>query len=598
MKKLFANSFPIVFISLALVLSTGCSLDVSKPKSKIKILLKEESAVNAPDTLTNTLTDILIDTLLPPKFTTYANPTSISDFNCFAINVTGPGIQTSGTSLGMCTLVNNMRGRGKGYLSSEVPRGSSIEVDLPSGASRTIDVYGTYPSCGGGSGSGSGGGAGGYFLGSTTRDLIENTSVTIPISYTAGTNADISCGSSTTTTNPFGNGADGPYTFSSSTNVSTTNLSANRLIQPSNRLTSVSSSVYTISPAPGTNDYLVGDEIAVIIVGQGNSGDCGSTHGVGEMALARVTAVSGANITVDTPISNVSNTYLNSATAAVTHFCAAEVIRIPNFTNITISSGVSITANSFNYSNVTGGIIMFRANGTLNVTAASSINTNGLGMNFGNGGAPSFTGDGHVGSSIAGAAANGTGGGGGGSGSGGGGGGGNYVTGGAGGSGGAGGIGTSCTTCNTLGGGGGGGYSSGAGNGGRGGGMTMIYVKNMTLSAALTIGADGANGVVGGSGAGGGGGGAGGYVTFVSKDNSASLTLSAMGGNGGNGGSGANGGGSGSGGSVDQKSCTSTGVATQNSGTGAIGTGTVNGSAGNNGGVSNSHSTSNSFCSA
>src|SRR5690554_3734737 len=43
-----------------------------------------------------------------------ADPGSIDDFNCFAVNVTGEGITQSGGNLTNCTLHDNMAGRGVG----------------------------------------------------------------------------------------------------------------------------------------------------------------------------------------------------------------------------------------------------------------------------------------------------------------------------------------------------------------------------------------------------------------------------------------------------------------------------------------------------
>lgn len=126
---------------------------------------------------------------MPQTFSQVAGiPTSINDFNCYAVNITGPSVPKTG-SFNACTSANNMRGKGLGTLSTAVPRGQTIELDLASGRGVSIDAYGFYST---------GGHAGcnntnrGYFLGEKTLDLSESSSVTIPISY-SGEAPTITC---------------------------------------------------------------------------------------------------------------------------------------------------------------------------------------------------------------------------------------------------------------------------------------------------------------------------------------------------------------------------------------------------------------------
>lgn len=120
-----------------------------------------------------------------PPFQTMANPTSTGQFSCFVVNVTGPGVPSDVKMLNGCNSANNMMGRGFGAVSRPTPRGGTIEMDVPAGTGRSLDVYGVYPTpteCGGTPNSTPGAG---YYLGGVTRDMTESLTVTIPISFTA-----------------------------------------------------------------------------------------------------------------------------------------------------------------------------------------------------------------------------------------------------------------------------------------------------------------------------------------------------------------------------------------------------------------------------
>ena len=124
-----------------------------------------------------------------------ANPTSTADFDCFGVNVTGPGISPSGSGFGNCTGGNNLSGKGQGAISGLAKRGNPIVLTVPVGTSRSVDVYGIYPTpsqCGG-TGDTGGNTAQGFALGSTVIDLMDSAAVTIPISYTSGATSSFSC---------------------------------------------------------------------------------------------------------------------------------------------------------------------------------------------------------------------------------------------------------------------------------------------------------------------------------------------------------------------------------------------------------------------
>jgi YD repeat-containing protein len=229
---------------------------------------------------------------------------------------------------------------------------------------------------------------------------------------------------------------------------------------------------------------------------------------------------------------------------------------IPNFQNLIITNGATLTASNWNGS--TGGTIILKVQATLSVAAGAAISVDGIGYR---GGASGQQGESYAGGQGTSTSAN-YGGGGGGLVQGGGGlvfvepaGGGGYGSAGANGqwyyygtyNGGLGGspYGTDSLGTLYLGSGGGGGVNyytcgiSGSTTGGNGGGSIQLQVGNLQIQGVVT-----ANGGGGGTGCGGGGGGSGGSILFrVAAANLGTNTVSAAGGSGGysaggNGGSG------------------------------------------------------------
>ncbi|MCL4267345.1 MAG: PKD domain-containing protein [Anaerolineae bacterium] len=226
----------------------------------------------------------------------------------------------------------------------------------------------------------------------------------------------------------------------------------------------------------------------------------------------------------------------------------AQVIRVPQFRNVTVQSGGTLTANNWNGNS--GGIVAFLANGDVSINGA--ITTNGAGFRGGPRGSAfgininGQQGESYYGTGVIGEPPN-LGGGGGGSfipndwGAGGGGGG--YGTNGmeGGGENNRGGnpgqvYGTADLDQIYLGSGGGGGgvgdAVNGGGNGSRGGGIIIVNIKNLSVAGGIT--SNGANGIAGGLDQGGGGGGSGGTIKLTLRSGSVGNNLvTANGGTGG-----------------------------------------------------------------
>jgi hypothetical protein len=383
-----------------------------------------------------------------------------------------------------------------------------------------------------------------------------------------------------------GTGDDGAITVTGTTNLNTQNLIAGRSCADGGDAVdyllsgsvAANASSLTLTRAPAAGCLTNGDEILVIYMQGGASSDPSS---VGEYETDLVASISGATLSLQTPLVNGY-----SASDGNGHAQAVMVQRVPNYTNVTIQGGATLTASAWNGS--TGGVLFFRASGT--VTVHGSIDADGLGYAGGAATAPASsgewakTGEGVLPSKVASGGVGNKDGGGGGianksgvNDSSGGGGGGNAGNGGAGAGKGVGGgspsgsgaaFGTVSLTQLLLGGGGGagGGADSGCtgysgtsypavagGDGGAGGGVVVISAGTITSDG--TIKADGSNGAkrplnpnnpnaanlsgYNGDGdppcGGGGGGGAGGsiFLSAASGADLASGTLSATGGNGG-----------------------------------------------------------------
>lgn len=116
-------------IGIFLILSfgiAGCSLKSKNHSSNIKIIL--EGLENARQSLSS----LALSNGLLAKSSTL--PTSIADFDCFTLNVTGPSIQPNQNVFGHCVSTDNMRGRGFGRASNFARRGGSLEVDVTVGS--------------------------------------------------------------------------------------------------------------------------------------------------------------------------------------------------------------------------------------------------------------------------------------------------------------------------------------------------------------------------------------------------------------------------------------------------------------------------------
>ncbi|MBI4833355.1 MAG: hypothetical protein HY811_00845 [Planctomycetes bacterium] len=171
-----------------------------------------------------------------------------------------------------------------------------------------------------------------------------------------------------------GNGADGPWTISTSVNINVnTNGNGGRTapdgINWQVNQNVVSGQAVISSGIAVPTGFAVGDEIIIINL----KGASGNYANVGLYEFKRISVVAANSITVT---SNLTNSYDGTTQKIM-------VQRIPNYTNVTIDTGGSLTCNAWN--GTLGGVLAFRANGTVTVNVANGINANGKGFTGGTG---------------------------------------------------------------------------------------------------------------------------------------------------------------------------------------------------------------------
>jgi RHS repeat-associated protein len=306
---------------------------------------------------------------------------------------------------------------------------------------------------------------------------------------------------------PYGNGSDGDVTVTGTayTDNIRTNLIADAAIGQTN-----------LSVA-NSSGFSAGQEVLILQV-QG--------FGVGAYTSATIASTNPGSLTLSSGLPQAFYGGGNNR---------AQVVQVPNYHDLTITSGSTLTAHPWN--GTTGGVIAFRVSNALRVDGA--IVASGLGFHGApqNNGIAGQQGEGENGPGTQSCNSNGIGGGGGGSNGYGnppGGAGGGYATAGQSGkpginNGGAcvgmGGNSLGLPNLGTIYFGGGGGSGGAKGNdgpffggaGGNGGGMIIIYARN--FSAPGNISSDGQNGYIGAGGGTGsnGGGGAGGSILIVGE---------------------------------------------------------------------------------
>jgi len=158
-----------------------------------------------------------------------------------------------------------------------------------------------------------------------------------------------------------GNGKDGSLT------VTSANTIINTYTQIISTTVSSGSTSFDVSDASA---FSVGDEILVIQMQHSSN--------AGIYEFAEISGISSNTITVSTGLTN--NYY--SGTLDTTSASASQIVRVPQYTDVNVNSDASITSSAWN--GYIGGIVVFRANGIVDVIR--SIDVSGKGFRGGKGG--------------------------------------------------------------------------------------------------------------------------------------------------------------------------------------------------------------------
>lgn len=172
-----------------------------------------------------------------------------------------------------------------------------------------------------------------------------------------------------------GSGIDGSVTLSGSANLNTDIIGSSRSGAADGIATAVTANPTgsSISVASSTG-FATGDEILLINL-QGASGDVADAGNYEFLAVSAVP--DGTTINVNSTIANSydGTTFANQSVV---------VQRVPQWSTVTINSGGTLTADAWD--GTSGGIIVFRATGTVTLNGTGKIDASGLGYRGGAGG--------------------------------------------------------------------------------------------------------------------------------------------------------------------------------------------------------------------
>jgi len=193
--------------------------------------------------------------------------------------------------------------------------------------------------------------------------------------------------------NDFGTGADGSITVSSNTSINTTNLISGRSCADGGdavnySVTALTSNTATLESAPSSGCLAVGDEVLLINL----QGTQGSVVNVGNFETLRIQSISGKVVTFTTSKTKYYGDGATDDSNLGTGVNNQKVMlqRVPNYTDVTVNSGANFYPDAYSPSTGLGGVMFFRATGTVSV--AGTIHATGKGFPGGAGGVDSTSG--------------------------------------------------------------------------------------------------------------------------------------------------------------------------------------------------------------
>ena len=171
-----------------------------------------------------------------------------------------------------------------------------------------------------------------------------------------------------------GTGADGSVTISTGKNINTDVLGSNRSTNADGISTTVTANpTGTSISVTSTTGFAANDEIILINL-RGSSGDYAD---VGNYEFLEIASIGSG-------ILNLKSSVQKSYDGTTFSNQLVVVQRVPQWTSVTIQNGGSLTANDWP-SGTGGGLLVFRATGTVTVDSGGSINVNAKGYRGGAG---------------------------------------------------------------------------------------------------------------------------------------------------------------------------------------------------------------------
>ncbi len=184
-----------------------------------------------------------------------------------------------------------------------------------------------------------------------------------------------------------GTGADGDITVSSNTDINTTSLISGRSCSGGGDAANYNITAFnaggteaTLSTTPNTGCLNAGDEVLIINL-QGTTSAYGN---VGNYETLEVLSATGTTVTFKTPKINYYGDTSSGDTNLGTGTSNQRVMlqRVPNYNDVTVNTSMTFSPSAWN--GAKGGVMFFRANGT--VTVNGSISASGVGYRGGSGG--------------------------------------------------------------------------------------------------------------------------------------------------------------------------------------------------------------------
>jgi flagellin-like protein len=169
-----------------------------------------------------------------------------------------------------------------------------------------------------------------------------------------------SSSSSTSQIDWVGDGSDGSLAVSSS----------NQIVNAYAFLTGNENAGETTVTVSSASAFAEDDEILLIQMQNSSGGEAGTYE------FKRISSITGNDVTLTSPLDNSYYSGSFDSVAAT----ASQIVRVPQYTSVSIDSGSSITAPAWD--GYTGGIVVFRAE-TVNVNAGGSIDVSEKGYRGG-----------------------------------------------------------------------------------------------------------------------------------------------------------------------------------------------------------------------